>query len=270
MNPIPELAAGTVKVSLLEKMRVSPARVIAPIECDEMAFEPPVGLAIAGFVWRARPAEGAGGGWEIDENLVDTVVGWSALGNAAKTEGESIECVVEIDYREEVPAEDLVHLASSGEFSLALVGLEAGAPAEKAQAYADRLSQLARAMLKASNFSKRLYPFSLEFEAVFLESMGKTEDAERARGNWARGLCDARQPSGARVEYALRRTGLGRAEVSEACKAALLDHFGGRELLDAAMSALARPIARRVERFADEIKAQPKAKQDRFGLTPAD
>lgn len=270
MNVTPNLAANAVKVSLLEQMSVSPSRVIAPIECDEMAFEPPLGLAIAGFSWRARASSDAAGGWEIDENLVDTVVGWSALGNAAKTEGESIECVVEIDYREDVPAEDLVHLASSGEFSLALVGLEAGASTEDAQAYAGRLSQLARAMLRASNFSKRLYPFSLEFEAVFLDSLGKQEDAARMRSNWARGLCDVRQPSGARVEYALRRTGLGRAEVSLACKSALLDHFGSQELLDAAMSALARPIARRVERFADEIKAQPKAKQERFGLTPAE
>lgn len=270
MNHPKNLAALAVKVSLLEKMTISPARVIAPIDCDEMAFQPPPGLAIAGFPWTARRAEGTELGWEVDENLLDTVVAWSTLGNAAKSAQEKIECVLEIDYREEAPAEDLVHLASSGEFSLSLVGLSPMLAPEDVAAYAKRLKELAVAMLNASSFSKHLYPFSNEFEAIFLECMDKKADAEVMRSDWARGQADVRHPSGARVEYALMRTPLGLLEVSEACREVLLEHFGSQELLEAAMSALARPIARRVQKFADEIMAQPKAKQERFVLTSAE
>lgn len=265
-----ELAASSVKVSLLEKMSISPSRVVAPIECDDMSFQPPEGLLIAGFAWSARRSEGSELGWEIDENLVDTVVAWSALGNSAKTAQEKVECVLEVGYKEDVPAEDLVHLASSGEFSLALVGLADGCSEEEALAYCTRLADLSTRMLRASNFSKSLYPFSNEFEALFLERMGKVDDAERLRAQWSKGLVDVKNSAGARVEYALKRTPLGRFDVRTACLGALLDHFGSQEMLDAAIKALARPIAKRVERFADEIKAQPKAKQERFGLTPAE
>jgi hypothetical protein len=265
-----ELTAASVKVSLLEKMENSPSRVIAPIECDDMSFQPPAGLFIAGFSWTARRSEGSDLGWEIDENLVDTVVAWSALGNSAKSAQEKVECVLEVGYQEDVPAEDLIHLASSGEFSLALVGLPDGSSDQEAADYCKRLGQVAAKMLRASNFSKSFYPFSNEFEALFLERMGKVEDAERLRTQWSRGLVDVKHPSGARVEYALKRTPLGRLDVRAACLAALLEHFGSQEMLDVAIGALARPIAKRVERFADEIKAQPKAKQERFGLTPTE
>lgn len=265
-----ELAAASVKVSLLERMEVSPSRVVAPIECDEMSFEPPRGLFIAGFAWSARRSAGAELGWEIDENLVDTVVAWSALGNSAKTAQEKVECVLEVGYQEDVPADDLVHLASSGEFSLALVGLSEGCSDEEAKAYCERLADMASRMLRASNFCKSFYPFSNEFEALFLERMGKASDAERMRAQWSKGLVDVKHPAGARVEYALRRTPLGRPDVRAACHGALLGHFGSQDMLDAAIEALARPIAKRVESFADEVKAQPKAKQERFGLTPAE
>lgn len=264
MNNFGSLTEQSVKASSLESMPFSPARVMAPIECDDLSLSPPPGLLVAGFPWSARRSDDSDLGWEIDENLVDTIVAWSTLGNSAKLPEDKIECVLEVGYEDDVPAADLVHLASSGEFSLALVGLAAGASAEQEAAYAAKLKELASAMLKASNFCKSLYPFSNEFEAIFLERLGKSGEAERARENWAKGLADVKHPSGARVEYAIKRTGLGSMLARTACKEALLDHFGSEELLDAAIFALARPIAKRLEGFADEVKAQPKAKQDRF------
>lgn len=255
-----------IKVSLLDKFGVSPTRVIAPIDCDDMSFSPPKGLYLAGFPWKARRVDGDVTSWEVDENLVDTVVAWSALGNNAKTSDEKIECVLEIDYRDTVPAEDLIHLASSGEFSLSLVGLPEEASAEDQDKYAQRLKVLAKTMLMSSNFSKSFYPFSNEFEALFLERLGKVDDALKMRQNWAKGLVDVKQPAGARVEYALKRTALGSVMVRQHCMEALVEHFGSEELMVEAMLSLAKPIAKRVERFAEEIKAQPKSKQDRFDL----
>ena len=73
----PSNSTGKIKASILAQMEMSPARVIAPIDCDEMCYAPPEGLMVAGFPWRAKLGED--GGWEIDENLVDTIVAWSAL-----------------------------------------------------------------------------------------------------------------------------------------------------------------------------------------------
>lgn len=271
----------TIKLSELGTMSQSWARVLAPIECDDVSFAPPAGLRVAGFAWAARPSQGAAPvgaaptiasqegdlGWEVDENLVDTVVAWSALGNAAEKASDKVECVIEVPYQEELPAEDLIHTAASGEFSLALVGLERSASAEQRAAYARKLKELALSMLKAANFSKSLYPFSNEFEALFLESMGKKEDAELMRKDWSLGKVDALNDAGARVEYALKRTGLGTLEVRAACQEALMEHFGSQDMVVAAMRALAAPVAQRVAKFAEEIKDQPKAKQDRFHLT---
>jgi hypothetical protein len=262
-----ELAASTVKASALEAMEFSPTRVASPIHCDAMALSPPKGLLIAGFPWAARPSAGSDLGWEVDEDLVDTIVAWSALGNAAKTPEEKIECVLEVDYRDQVPAQDLVHLASYGEFSLALVGASTDSPAQEQALYAARLKEVALAMLSAPNFAKSLYPFSNEFEAFFLEGLGKPEEATAARDRWSKGLADMKHPSGARVEYALKRTPLGSSQTRQACHEALLEHFGSQEMLEEAMRALARPIAKRLEGFAREVQAQPKSKQDRFDLT---
>lgn len=270
MTESTSLTVPAVKVSLLEKMKISPARVIAPLECDDISFQPPAGLYVAGFPWLARRSETNELGWEIDENLVDTVVAWSASGNTAKSAHEKVECVLEVDYLADVPAEDLIHLASSGEFSLSLVGLDAMAEPSDLAHYAARLKTVAACMLKAHNFSKSFYPFSNEFEALFIERMGKKDDAERMRSNWSKGLVDVKHPSGARVEYSLKRTPLGRVEIRQACLEALRDHFGGDEMLDTAVMALARPIAKRVESFTDELKAQPKAKQERFGLVASE
>lgn len=261
-----ELAASTVKVSVLEAMEVSPARVVAPIHCDAQALSPPTGLLMAGFPWAARKDEGSELGWDIELDLVDTMVMWSSLGNAAKTPEEKIECVLEVDYRDEVPAQDLIHLASQGEFSLALVGCSPSSSPEERLAYAARLKELASTMLSAPNFAKSLYPFSNEFEAFFLEGLGKPQEAQAARERWAKGLVDVKHPSGARVEYALLRTALGSVETRQACHEALLEHFGSPQMLQAAIEALARPIAKRLEGFAREVQAQPKAKQDRFDL----
>jgi hypothetical protein len=231
-----------------------------------MSFSPPKGLFLAGFPWKARKVAGEVDSWEVDENLIDTVVAWSALGNNAKTSDEKIECVLEIDYRDTVPAEDFIHLASSGEFSLALVGLEEGASEEEKAKYSQRLKVLAKTMLLSSNFSKSLYPFSNEFEALFLECLGKADDALKMRKNWSKGLVDVKHPAGARVEYALKRTALGSVTLGQDCADVLIEHFGSEELMVEAMLSLAKPIAKRVERFAEEIKAQPKSKQDRFDL----
>jgi hypothetical protein len=121
-------------------------------------------------------------------------------------------------------------------------------------------------MLRSASFCKSFYPFSNEFEAYFLERLGKIDDAEKMRHNWSHGLVDVKHVSGSRVEYALARTPLGSMDVRKACIQALLDHFGSQEMVDAAFLALAKPIAKRVGRFVDEVKAQPKAKQDRFDL----
>lgn len=269
MNNFGSLTESSVKASSLESMSFSAARVIAPIDCDDLSLSPPPGLLVAGFPWSARKSEESDLGWEIDENLVDTIVAWSTLGNSAKLPEDKIECVLEIGYKDDVPAADLVHLASSGEFSLALVGLASGAPAEEEAAYAAKLKEFAAAMLRAGNFCKSLYPFSNEFEAIFLERLGKRDEALRARNNWSKGLVDIKHPSGARIEYALKRTGLGSMLVRQACEEALLEHFGSEEMLSAAIVALARPIAKRLEGFADEVKAQPKAKQERFPAAAA-
>ncbi len=257
-----------IPISLLEKMEFAPNRVVAPIDCDDVSFEPPQGLMVAGFPWRARRDSGSDLGWEVDENLVDTLVAWSSIGNAAKSAAERVECVLEVDWREEIPAEDLIHLAASGEFSVALVGLELS-DAENAAAYCARLKDLASRMLKTGNYSKMLFPFSPIFETVFLEKMGKAADAKAIREKWARREVDIENPMAAKTEYALRRTPLGRRDVQAACEEALLEHFGDEKLLEAAMKALARPIAKRLESFAEEIKTQPKAKDERFGLAPA-
>ena len=252
-----------INASLLSTLQQSPARVLAPIYCDDMCYEPPKGLQVGGFPLITRKDAGSNS-WEIDENLLDTVVAWSALGNAAKTAEEKIESIIEIDYRDEIPFEDIVHMAASGEFSLSLVGVTPSSSKEELALYASNLKALATIMLKFSNFSKSLYPFSNEFEAIFLERMGKKDDALLMRSMWSKGMADLKHPSGARVEYALKRTALGNLEVKEACYQALLDHFGSDESITTAVKSLARPIAKRIGKFADEVKAQPKAKQDRF------
>lgn len=257
-----------IPVSLLEKLGFAPGRVLAPLECDEVSFEPPEGLLVAGFPWKAKKDEGSELGWEIDENLVDTVVAWSSIGNSAKSAAERVECVLEVDWRDDVPAEDLIHLAAAGEFSLALVGLELQ-DNENAAAYCSRIKELARQMLKTGNYSKMLFPFSPIFEAVFLEKLGKAGDADLVRQKWAKREIDIENPLAAKMEYALRRTPLGRKDVQAACEEALLEHFGDERMLEEAMRALARPIAKRLEGFAAEIKTQPKAKDERFGLAPA-
>ena len=252
-----------IKASLLSQMEQSPARVLAPIHCDDMCYEPPKGLQIGGFPMIARKLDGEDS-WELDENLLDTVVAWSALGNAAKTAEEKVESVLEIDYRDDFPLQDLVHMAASGEFSLSLVGVGITSSDEEMAEYSSKLKELSATMLRFSNFSKSLYPFSNEFEALFLERMGKHEDASSMRALWSKGLADLKHPSGARVEYALRRTGLGDLRVKQACLEALQEHFGSDESITVAIESLARPIAKRIGKFADEMKAQPKAKQDRF------
>lgn len=265
------LTVKAVKMSLLEKQEVAQHRVVAPIECDTVSFAPPPGLLVAGFPWKARASAQGGddGGLEVDEDLADTVIAWSAQGNAAKTPMEKIECVLEIDYKDTAPVEDLLHLATSGECSLAVTGLSFGADETEEALYCEKLEAFARAMLKAGNYTKSLYPFSPVFEALFLERLGKTEDAASMRLDWARRKVDIEQPSAARIEYALRRTALGRLSVEKACERALLEHFGGEQMLDAALRALARPIAKRLELFAEERKDKPKSKQDRYELGEA-
>lgn len=261
-----ELTAKAVKLSLLEKLEAAPHRVAAPIECDTVSFAPPEGLLVAGFPWKARASEGEEGSVEVDPDLADTVIAWSAQGNAAKTAMEKIECVIEIDYKSDAPLEDLIHLAASGECSLALTGLAMGADEVEEGLYCERLEAFAAAMLRAGNYTKSLYPFSPVFEALFMERLGKAEDAKAARLDWARRKVDIDQPAAARIEYALRRTGLGRLSVEKACERALLAHFGGEQMLDAALMALARPIAQRLESFANERLDKPKSKQDRYEL----
>lgn len=258
------------KVSELEKHKFAFHRVIAPIECDTAGFTPPKGLLVAGFPWKSRTS-GAGESevYEVDEDLADTVIAWSSQGNAAKTAQEKIECIIEIDYHLALPPEDLIHLAAAGECSLALVGLEVGATEEQEQEYADQLKKFSAAMLKASNYTKSLYPFSQIFEASLIEKLGKTQDAERIRADWASRKVDIDLPAAARTEYALRRTGLGRKKVETACMEALVEHFGSEELLVSAMRALARPIAKRLESFGEEQRDKPKSKQDRYDLGEA-
>lgn len=256
---------GEFPISVLEKLGFAPHRVVAPIQCDEVSFEPPKGLLVAGFPWKAKKDDDSELGWEIDENLVDTVVAWSSIGNSAKTAQERIECVLEVDWRDEVPAEDLIHLAAAGEFSLALVGLDRD-DEEHAKEYCEKLKEIASNMLKAGNYSKMLFPFSQVFETIFLEKLGKVADANAIRDKWAKREIDMESPIAAKTEYALRRTPLGRRDVQQACLDALLEHFGNEEMLAAAAKALARPIAKRMKGFVEEIKAQPKAKDERFGL----
>lgn len=264
------LTAKAVNISLLEKQEQAQHRVVAPIVCDTVSFAPPPGLLMAGFPWKARASEdGAEGSMEVDEDLADTVIAWSAQGNAAKTPFEKIECVIEIDYKMDAPVEDLIHLAASGECSLAVIGLDWGADAVEEELYCDKVKAFAKAMLKAGNYTKSLYPFSPVFEAFFIERLGKAEDAKAMRSDWAQRKVDIDQPAAARLEYALRRTGLGRLSVERACEQALLEHFGSEELLDAALRALARPIAKRLESFADERQPKPKSKQDRYELGEA-
>lgn len=258
----------SIKVSELEKQKIAFHRVMAPIECDLASFAPPKGLLMAGFTWKSRTVEGAGGAeaYEVDEDLADTVIAWSSQGNAAKTANDKIECVIEVDYKSNAPAEDLVHLAAAGECSIAVVGLSLAATSEEEAIYCAEVKKFCQAMLKAGNFTKSFYPFSPIFEALFIERLGKVEDAKAIRSDWAHRKVDIDLPAAARTEYALRRTGLGRKAVEQVCTQALLEHFGSEELLDVAIKALARPIAQRLESFGEERRDKPKSKQDRYDL----
>lgn len=253
-----------VPLSWLAQQPKSIARVVSGIVADTTSYAPPEGLLIAGFGFTGKVVDLPTGGKDVEcqEELVDTVISWSMLGSNAKTELEKVECVLELDYKQELPYESIAKLSAQGDFSIALIGWD-GSDSTR-EAYLSALKKCAAETLKIPAFSKRLYPFSLVFEWIFLEHMGKSEEVDRIKKQLAGGLINVMHPAGARLEYGLRHAHLGMKGLEAACREVLVDFYGSEEAVGSLCKSIAKPIVKRIQGFAEEVKIQNKPKVYRY------
>lgn len=248
------------KLSWLSSVEHSPFRVISGLCADETSYAPPEGLLIAGFKCDGTVIQLPSGFKEMEfkEDLVDTVISWSMQGSNAKSDLEKVECVLELDFRDDLPYASIAQLASQGDFSLALVGWD-GNEEERAN-YHEKLAQLGKEVLRLPAFSKRLYPFSIAFEWIFLEELGKSVEAQSQRERIGKALVDILHPSGARQEYALKYACLGLPGIEATSRSILEQHYGSKEEVAQMCKSIVKPIIKRISNFAQEVRTQSKSK----------
>lgn len=139
------------RITELATMEAAPGPLLFGIEIDGDCFTPPPGLAVAAMLWKGA------GPKEIDDQLVDAIVGFSLSG---------VEVILEIQASDQVDASYILTLAGNAGFSVSLLPPQ---DEETAEDWHAQLARFVEAFLTVPNFSGALMPVSGFFGYMIAE-----------------------------------------------------------------------------------------------------